>query len=198
MTRILTAALAAFFVLTTLAAAQVPDELPALVLQAQTAPVAPIAVTPTSVVAVPWGDMIATFLGGLQQTIATLLLALATALLAMLPKAYADVIRPWFMTKRVNQLFENAAAAAIGGVVGAVKGRTWSVSVTNDAVRELVKIALTNGAPAVLDFAGRTARSLAEKGLARLHQQGAEIPAEYSLAEATAQAGAVLKAIERE
>jgi hypothetical protein len=112
----------------------------------------------------------------------------------MLPSWIQEIVRPLVLTWRTDQLFDKAAAAAIAGVRGVAVNRTLTVTTTNDLVRTALQIAVERGAPVVLDFAGRSARSLAEKALARLHEQGAAIPAEYSLSDATAEAAKVLRA----
>lgn len=193
--RTTTAALAAFFVLTVAFGPVIPppaladpsawraDELPYLALQAQ-----------TTSVTIPWGEWLSTFLAPLQQVIATLLLAAATAVVAMLPSWVQDIVRPMGMTWRTNQLFEKAAAAAIAGVRGVTTDKVMTIDTTNNLVRTGLQIVVERGAPVVLDFAGRSARSLAEKLLARLHEQGAAIPADYTLTDAAQQANTVLAA----
>lgn len=174
--RLVPAALAAFFMLTALAIA------------AEAPPV------PVSTVSVPWGDWVATLISKVPDILGALLLAAATAVIAMLPAWVQEIVRPLVLTWRTNQLFDKAAAAAIAGVRGATAGRTLDVPVANDLVRTGLQIVIQNAAPAVLDFAGIAARSLAEKMLARLHEQGAVLPPEYTIGEATAQAKTVLTA----
>lgn len=187
MLRIPVAALAAFFV-SAAAFAQAPDELPALVMQAQTAPVTPV-------VTIPWGDWLGSFLAPLQQIIATVLLAAATALVAMLPAWIQELVRPWFLTKRVDQLFENAAKTAVSGVAGSTRGKEVGLVVANDLVRSMLLIVVQQGAPAVIEFAGKTARALAEKAIARLGDK-VVLPEHYTVAQATAEAAKVLAATE--
>lgn len=177
--RIVFAALAAFFVLT---AAVLAD--PAVT-----------TIAPTNVVSVPWGDWVTSFLtlANVQQALGALLLAAALALVGMLPAWVQEFVRPLILTWRTNQLFEKQASAAIAGVSGAVAGKTASVSVTNEIVRTMLLMVVQRGAPVVLDFAGREARALAEKALARLGDRGI-VPPEYTIADATAQADEVLLA----
>jgi hypothetical protein len=188
------AAFAAFFMLAALllttAAFAGPPAFPAeIVLTAE------LEKEPT-LISVPWGDWLASFLAPLQSVIATLLLAAATAVVAMLPAWFGEIVRPLILTWRTNQLFEKAAATAIAGVRGAIAGEKVDIPVANDLVRTVVLIAVQNAAPAVLDFAGRSARALAEKALARLHEQGIIMPKEYTISDASEQARKVLIATE--
>lgn len=174
------AALAAFFALAAILAGPVSPPV--------------LAASAADAIAVPWGAWLSTFLDPLQQILAALLLAAATAVVAMLPAWIQEIVRPLVLTWRTDQLFDRAAAAAIAGVRGVAADRTLTITTTNDLVRTVLQIAVERGAPVVLDFAGRSARSLAEKALARLHAHGAAIPAEYSLSDATAEASKVLRA----
>lgn len=145
------------------------------------------AVAADNTVVVPWGDGVAALINGLSQVLGLLLFAGILLLIGMLPAWIQDIVRPLVNTMRVNQLFEKTAAAVVGGTVGAVKGRTVEITIANDMVRNLVKTVLENGAPQILDFAGRGIESLAAKALARLQEQGV-IPADYTMDMAVAAA----------
>lgn len=164
------AALAAFFMLTAAALAQEPNT-----------------------VSFPVGDWIVALAEPLQAILASLLLAAATALAAMLPSWIQDIVRPLVLTWRTNQLFEKAAATAVAGVKGSAAGKQVTIGVANDLVRTMLQIAVSRGAPVVLEFAGRSATALAEKALARLQEQDVRLPEDYTITDAAAQARTVLQ-----
>lgn len=157
--------------------------------QIGTAPVG----TQGNTIVVPWGDTIASILNGSQQVIALLLLLAVLWVVSLLPSWIQDIVRPAVNTMRANQLFEKVAATIVGGTAGAIKGRAVSIDVANDMVRNFVRLAIERGSPAVIDFAGRSVDSLAEKAVARLHEQGV-LPEGYTLASARAAAAAGMAA----
>jgi hypothetical protein len=166
--RILTAAIAAFFMLAAPAIAQTIDT---------TAPVV------DTVVQVPVGSIADTVLDYVQVAMAGLVI---WALRLLPPQLYALA-----MTMRVDQLLSRAIAYAFNTVAGATEGKVLTVDVRNLVVKEAVTYALVHGGTLVKQFAG-TPEELAEKIWSRM-----DLPQEASrpnLLGISAQASAIADA----
>lgn len=112
-----------------------------------------------SVVSVPWGDILAGILPALQTLIFGGLLWIAAT---VAPSFYA-LLR----TAQVEQLMSKALDFGFNAVAGAVKGKTLTVDIGNEVLKEIVAYALVHGGEWVKDFAGTT-EQLAEKAFARV------------------------------
>ncbi|GEM_PF-4726724 len=141
-------------------------------------------------VTVGWGDLVGQLLDTLKNALSVLIACAVFGILAILPKWAQDFIRPLVMTYRVDQLFTNAAASAIAGVKGSIAGKELTIPVANDLIRTAAQIALDNGSSKVIDFAGKTIESIAQKVMARLQAQGVVFPEDYTLAHAAEAASA--------
>jgi hypothetical protein len=134
-------------------------------------------------VVLPWGDLLSSILSGVSQVLAVLLLAAATAVVTMLPSWVQELVRPALLTMRKDQLFDKLASTIVAGTKGAIAGKTVTVPIANDMVRQVVQMAIDRGGPAVIAFAGGHVEALAEKALGALQEKGV-IPAAYSIADA--------------
>lgn len=159
--------------------------------------VAPLAVYAADAVAgsgtgivIPYGDMLNSIAGVLQQVLGVALLAVVTLVVGMCPAWIQELVRPAILTMRKDQLFDKLAATIVGGTKGAIAGKTVTVPIANKMVRDLVQMALDRGGPTVIAFAGGHAEALAEKAVAALQGHGV-LPAAYSLDQAKAAAAAV-------
>lgn len=166
--RILTAAIAAFFMLAVPALAQAID-------------VQPVPVD--TIVQVPIGSIADTVLDYIQVAMAGLVI---WALRLLPPQLYALA-----MTMRVDQLLTRAIAYAMNTVAGAAEGKVLSIDVRNQVLKEAVTYALVHGGALVKKFAG-TPEELAEKIWSRM-----DLPQEASapnLMGISAQAAAIADA----
>lgn len=138
--RILTAAIAAFFMLTLPAIAQA---------------VAPV----TTVVEVPIGSWANTALGYLALSLGGIVV---WGFRFLPPQLYAMA-----MTVRADQLMTKAGEFALNSVAEAVRGKVWSIDTRNDWLKAFTTYVLMHGASAVKAFIG-TPSDIAEKGFARI------------------------------
>jgi hypothetical protein len=134
-------------------------------------------------VIVPYGNWLADFLNYVQPLLITLMYAVITMVVGMLPVWVQKFVKPTLLTMRTDQLFEKAVASAVAGIRGVTDSQTATIPTTNWVVKEATRIILARGAPAVLDFAEKSVGSFAEKILARLEKHDV-IPANYSLQDA--------------
>jgi hypothetical protein len=144
-----------------------------------------VTTTTTTGVTVPWGDFVSSIAKGAQEVLALILMGVVTLVVGMVPAWIQNIVRPFVLTMRKDQLFEKLAATIVGGTAGAVAGKTATIPIANKMVRDLVQMALDRGGPAVIAFAGGHTEALAEKALAALQEKGV-IPASYSLDHAKA------------
>lgn len=131
-----------------------------------------------------WGDFLGQLLEAVKGTLSLLILCAILFVLSMCPAWVQNLVTPLVMTYRVDQLFANAASTAIAGVKGAIAGKEVSIPVANDLIRTTAQIAIDSGSSKVIDFAGKTVESIAQKAMARLQSQGVVFPEEYALADA--------------
>lgn len=113
----------------------------------------------TSIVHIPWGEIVAAILPAVQTLIMGGVLYLAAT---YYPPVYA-----FLRTRQAEQLMARGMDFATNAVVGAVKGQTVSVNVGNEVLAEFVAYGLTHGGEWFTQFAG-TPAEIAEKGFARI------------------------------
>lgn len=123
--------------------------------------VLPAALAADTVVAVPWGDWLATFL-------VEIVLPLALAALAWLLRFVPAAVHEWCLRLfglRIDQILEPAIQYGINATAGAVKGRKLSFVVGSEVARQALDY-VAKHAPATLKTVGIARMN--EKILARL------------------------------
>lgn len=104
---------------------------------------------PTAV-ALPYGDIVVSLLGSVDQLIVIAVGSVATWVIAKLPAALAAPVR-MILTE---QLLKRAVEYGIAATQGAAKGRTLSVNVANDTLAQAAQYAIDNGAPWLISWLG--------------------------------------------
>lgn len=118
----------------------------------------------SGVVTIPWGDLLATLLLYLQDT---LLAALLAALTWVVGRVLPSWLAPIIGTARLEQLLTRAIDYAIATTAGAVKGQEVSVNVGNELAAKALRYAVEHGPGWLISWAGGK-ELLAEKIVARI------------------------------
>lgn len=137
-----------------------------------------VPVTPSQEVVVEWGNWVEILLKPIQDAALALIPLVALWIMSKLP----GVVRLVLPANRINDLLEKAVISALASVRGATQGKTLSVQVTNDVIRQVIIYALAQ-APHLVGSLGDNLPALIQKALARLPEH-AKVPVGFTIEEA--------------
>lgn len=118
--------------------------------------------TNTTVV-IPVGTWIDQLLTGIQSSLAVIIAAVVAWAFRKLPQSVVSILR----MVQAEQILTRAADYGINATKGAVKGKSLSIDVGNEAVARAVQYAVNNGAPWLIKWLGG-ADAIRDKIIARI------------------------------
>lgn len=116
-----------------------------------------------TVVAVPWGDWLASILADAAGVLAVVIMAVVTRFLPASLKAWLTAQR----TAQVEQLLERALGYAATKIAASVRGQVLTLDARNRLVADALRYAVEHGPEKLVDWMGG-AKGIEEKILARL------------------------------